>query len=166
MQVQTIVHNSMADMRSNGLKRQPVTLAKDIEVLKDSGMDSNVLMNKEQDNPDPFSYDTINSVQAWLIDLSSILLAERLMNKEQDNPDPFSYDTINSVQAWLIDLSSILLAERWSLPMVVVVPHLLEIVIAVAVVGGMVVFLNALITEFGDWVTVFCIVARPQVSMF
>ncbi|GJT36535.1 guanine nucleotide-binding protein-like NSN1 [Tanacetum coccineum] len=35
-----------------------------------------MLMNKEQDNPDPFSYDNINSVQAWLIDLSSILLAE------------------------------------------------------------------------------------------
>nr|GFA01178.1 hypothetical protein [Tanacetum cinerariifolium] len=52
--------------------------------------------------------------------------------------------------------------NRWSSPMVVVVPHLLEIIIAVAVVGGMVVFLDALITEFGDWVTVFCIVARPQ----
>ncbi|GJW99901.1 pyrophosphate-energized membrane proton pump 3 [Tanacetum coccineum] len=128
-----------ADLRSNGIRMQPMTLAKDREVLKDSGMDSNIpadsngypkgavqskavsepglksngahpyrLINKEQDNPDPFSYDNINLAQAWLIDLSSILL----MTKEQDNPDPFSYDNINLVQAWLIDLSSILLAER------------------------------------------------------
>ncbi|GJX24075.1 retrovirus-related pol polyprotein from transposon TNT 1-94 [Tanacetum coccineum] len=99
-----------ADLRSNGIRMQPMTLAKDREVLKDSGMDSNMLMNKEQDNPDPFSYDNINSVHAWLIDLSSILLAERLTTKEQDSPDPFSYDNINLAQAWLIYLRSILLA--------------------------------------------------------
>ncbi|GJZ26044.1 hypothetical protein Tco_0570297 [Tanacetum coccineum] len=49
--VRTSVAETRADLRSNGLRRQPVTMAKDREVLKDSGGESDMLEDKIQRLP-------------------------------------------------------------------------------------------------------------------
>ncbi|PWA92093.1 armadillo-type fold protein [Artemisia annua] len=77
---------------------------------------------KEHDNPDPFSYDNVKSVEAWVtereihadnVGRSDWMTVEpplgpqvddiEALGEEHDNPDPFSYDNVKSVEAWVTE---------------------------------------------------------------